>query len=138
MKRAYYFFFYKIYKSIEYTSEATGGKFWSKGKAGISIVVLELWLVFTMLNYHDIINDSKQELSLTSSVIFIPLLIIIILNYILFDYHDSIWEKYKKEFDNLPPRKNIIGGVIVWIIILLIVVNFFVSNHYFHKTFYAK
>lgn len=138
MKRAYYYFFYKIYKSIEYTSEAMGGKFWSKGKAGISVVVLELWLLFSILNYYDIINNSKQKLDLTSPVIFIPLLIIIILNYVIFDHYDSVWEKYKKEFDILSKRKNIIGGIIVWAVILLITVNFFVSTHYFYKTFFTK
>lgn len=33
-----------------------GGKFWTEGKAGISIVVLEIWFGITVLNLYGIIN----------------------------------------------------------------------------------
>lgn len=134
LKRIYYYFFYKLYKFWDYISVP---KFWSEWKAGISIVALELWSVFTALNYYDIINNSKEKLSLTSPVILIPLLIIIILNYIAFDYYDYVWKKYNIRFDNLPKRKNMIGGIIVWTIILFIIIAFFTSTFYLHKTIYG-
>lgn len=60
-------------------------------------------------------------------------LAIIILNYISLDYYEGVWKKYKEEFDELPKRKNMIGGIIVWIIILFITGSFFFSTFYLHK-----
>lgn len=138
MKRAYYYFFYKIYKSIECTSETMGGKFWTEGKAGISIVVLEIWAGITVLNLYGIINNINPDSSITNPVIFIPLLLIIILNYMAFDHYNDVWKKYKKEFENLPKNRNVLGGIFVWMIILFIIIIFFVSTFMLHKIIYGK
>lgn len=71
IKRAYYYFFYKLYKFWDYVSYP---KFWSHWKAGISIVVLELWGVFMIINYYYIINNGSSK-NITKSIIVVPSLI---------------------------------------------------------------
>ncbi|GAA5102629.1 hypothetical protein GCM10023210_43820 [Chryseobacterium ginsengisoli] len=65
IKKAYYYLFYKIYKSIEYTSEEFGGAFWTDFKTGLVIGALEIWLLLSIGNYYSIITKKNAELSLT-------------------------------------------------------------------------
>ncbi len=106
--------------------------FFSKFRASLALIALELWIIFTIQNCYEIINDTDPK---SSSNLFIYIMgcIIIISNYISFDYYDNVWKKYKEEFDRLPKRKNMIGGIIVWVIILFITVSFFFSTFYLHK-----
>ena len=134
IKKTYYYFFYKLYKFWGWISYP---KFWSYWKAGVSIVVLELWGMLMIINYYYIFNNGSSK-DVTKSMIIIPSLIIIILNYIAFDHYYNIWKNYKEEFDQLPNRKNIIGGIIVWVIILFIVINFFISTFHLHKMTFGK
>jgi len=131
MKKAYYYFFYKLYKIMLWTSSPFEN-FFSKFRASLALIALELWIVFTIQNYYEILNeiDSKSSSNL---FIYIMGLAIIISNYMSFEYYDNVWQKYKDEFDGLPKRKNIIGGFIVWIIILFITLSFFFSTFYLHK-----
>jgi len=126
MKRAYYYFFYKIYRSIEYTSDLSGGKFLTKFKASLVMVALEIWICMSLGIYYSVYTKTVVELSVTMPVIYIPLLIIIIFNYFSLDYKSS-WEEHKKTFDNLPKIKNTLGGWIVFGIIILILANLIFS-----------
>ncbi|MCK0202759.1 hypothetical protein MWN41_06970, partial [Ornithobacterium rhinotracheale] len=61
-----------------------------------------------------------------------PLIFIFALNYLLFVHSDK-WKEYNAEFDKLPKKKNIIGGIIVWTIVIFIIANFFISGYYMQK-----
>jgi len=132
IKKAYYYFFYKIYKMMLSTSYPFGN-FFSQFRAGLVIIVLELWIVFTIQNYYQIINNINPK-SGSSLSMYIIGIIIIMFNYIVLDY-SNVLEKYKEEFDNLPKGKNTQGGMIVWSIVLFITINFFISVHYSQRKF---
>lgn len=132
IKKAYYYFFYKIYKSIEYTSELVGGSFWTDFKAGLVILTLELWIIGSFLNYYSIINEKKLNIEITSSVLLIFLIIFSIINYLAF-MNTDIWKTYNKEFDKLSEKENQKGTTIVWIIAICITVNFFGSVYLLQK-----
>ncbi|UWX62174.1 hypothetical protein N0B40_07745 [Chryseobacterium oranimense] len=127
IKKAYYYLFYKIYKSIEYTSESLGGSFWTDFKAGLVILTLELFIWMAFLNYYSIINKISFNLSVMSPIL-LPLILFCILNYI-FLMHTDKWKEYNKEFDQLPIEKNKKGGIIVWCTVALIVINLFFSYY---------
>ncbi|WP_284462187.1 hypothetical protein [Chryseobacterium sp.] len=128
IKKTYYYFFYKIYKSIEYTSTLVGGNFLTDFKTGLVILTLELWFLGSFLNYYSIIYDIKLNITAKSPILLIPLFLICILNYFSF-IHTDIWKKYNNEFDNLPISKNKKGSFIVWSIVIFIVLNFFISAY---------
>lgn len=126
--KAYYYLFYQLYKFWE-TAPA---KFWSDFKAGISIGALGVWTLFSILNYYSIITNKKLEIAFTSPIIMVPLILIFLINYFLF-IHTNKWKEYNAKFDRLPKKKNITGGIIVWIIIIIIIANFFVSGYFVQK-----
>ncbi len=126
MKKAYYYYYYKIYKSIEYTSNLLGGPFLSEMKAGIVLIALELWLVFSTYNYYTVITNNILDLSINKPILFIPLFIIVSLK-IYFFTDTKKWKIYKKEFDGLSSNYNKIGAIIVTIISLLIITNLIFS-----------
>lgn len=126
IKKAYYYFFYKIYKSIEYTSEELGGAFWTDFKAGLAIAALEIWLLLSIGNYFSVVTKKNEELSITMPVVYIPVLILFILNYFSFMHNDK-WKEYNRKFDQLPKSTNIIGTWIVVGIIVFIIGNLIYS-----------
>ena len=126
--KAYYYLFYKLYKLWE-TAPA---KFWSDWKACISLTALEIWLLFLGFNIRSLINNEKLDLEITHPLIIIPFLLIILINYFLF-IHKEKWKEYNEDFDQLPRYKNIIGGIIVWIIIISIIAGFFTSAYLVQK-----
>ena len=123
IKKAYYYFFYKIYKSIIYTSDKVGGEFWSDFKAGIALLALELWFFGTILNYYAIIINTKFTTTTIFIILLIPLVFLSILHYFAF-IHTDIWKEYSKQFDKLSEEKNKKGTIIVCIIAVFIASNF--------------
>jgi hypothetical protein len=125
IKQAYYYFFYIIYKSIEYTSELAGGKFYTAFKTSVVMIALEFWFTITLLNYYNIFVDRNIHFP---KVIYIAIaLFFSILSYITIDHNDT-WKKYNSEFSKLPnSSKNNIGKIMVWGIVLFIVINFIYS-----------
>ena len=132
IKKAYYYIFYKIYKSIIYTSEMVGGEFWTDFKTGIALLALELLFLGSFLNYYSIIINERLDISITSPIILIPLIILFVINYFSF-IHTDIWKEYNKQFDKLPEEKNRKGTIVVWIIAIFILINFFGSAYYLQK-----
>lgn len=123
IKKSYYYFFYKIYRSIEYTSELSGGKFLTRSKAGLVMLALQVWILFSFGAYYRIFTKTSIQLSFSMPIIYVPAIIIFAFNYFTLDYKDN-WKKYNNEFANYSKRKNRIGGWIVFGIILLIISNF--------------
>jgi|GEM_PF-567447 len=125
IKKLYYYFFYKIYKSIQYVAAPFGDSLISF-KAGLVMITLEIWSFFSIINYYTIIIGNKIELSLSKPIIYLPLIIIIGFNYYTLNYLD-LCQKYNKEFEQLQQKNNILGNFIVFGIILLIIANFIFS-----------
>ncbi|WP_409417856.1 hypothetical protein [Flavobacterium sp. PS2] len=126
IKKSYYYFFYKIYRSIEYTSELSGGKFLTFYKAGLVMLALEAWIFFSLLAYYKIYTKISIQLLISMPIVYIPAIIIYVFNYFTLDYKDN-WRQFNAEFANYSKRKNRIGGWIVFGIILLIVSNLIFS-----------
>lgn len=93
IKKAYYYFFYKIYKSIKYTSELVGGAFWTDFKTVLVIGTLEIWFLASGLIYYSLIQNTKLNINLTNPIVLIPLILIFILNYFMF-IHTDVWKEY--------------------------------------------
>lgn len=127
--KAYYYLFYKLYKFWELVSFP---KFWSDFKATVSIGALEIWILFLIINSYSILENQKLNLSYSSPIVVLPIIFIFILNYLLFIHSDK-WKEYNAKFDKLPRYKNIIGGIIVWIIIISIIFAFFRSAYLLQK-----
>lgn len=126
LKKAYYYFFYKIYKSIEYTSELVGGAFWTDFKTGLALIALELWFSCSILNYYAIITSTRFSSTTLYSILLIPLIFFSLINYFAFIKTD-LWKEYNKQFDKLPETENRKGTIIVCILIGFIIINFFCS-----------
>lgn len=127
--RVYYYLFYKLYK---FWDKISIPRFWTDFKAGVSIIALEIWILFSIFNYSSVIRNEKIDIEFTNPIIILPLIFIFILNYLLFVHSDK-WKEYNKEFDKLSRTKNIIGGIIVWTIVVFIIANFFISGYCVQK-----
>lgn len=124
IKCAYYYLFYKLYKFWDYVSYP---KFATAWKAGLSIIILEIWLYFSCINYYTFLTNTKIHLSFFNPIVFFPFVLILAIDYIAFIHYEDVWKKYNEEFDNIPKIKNVIGSIIVWsIIISVIVIHFFI------------
>ncbi|MET3036907.1 hypothetical protein ABXT08_12430 [Chryseobacterium sp. NRRL B-14859] len=126
IKKLYYYFFYKIYKAIQYTS-APFGDFLTNFKAGLVMIALEIWSIFSIGIYYSLITNTKIEWSISMSPIYILLIVIIGFNYYSSLDYLNIWKDYYNEFERLPKKKNLIGSWIVFGIVLLIVGNLIFS-----------
>lgn len=135
MKKAYYYLFYQLYKFWDYVSVP---KFWTDFKAAVSIVILEVWSLLIIVNSFGIRNGSNYIIDFINPIFFLPLIFIILINYILFIHYKESWKNYNDEFDNIPKRNNIIGGIVVWTIVLLIIFFYFFTTFKLHKVIHGK
>ncbi|MDP4183999.1 MAG: hypothetical protein Q8862_02405 [Bacteroidota bacterium] len=122
IKRAYYYFFYKIYKVT-----MTGAiKSLSEFYASVVIIALEFWFALSLYNYYTIYFNRYATLELKSVKTIVFFISIIALDYFSFIHTDK-WKDYVLEFDQWPKKKNILGGIIVWSVIVLIIANLIFS-----------
>lgn len=122
MKKAYYYFFYKLYKWYD-----RGPSIWlSDWKAVASIIALEIWLYLAFISYFSVITKKATELTISSPLVFVPLTIILLVNFLFFS-NTILCEHYIKEFDRLPKKKNRLGGWIVFGIVISIITNLIFS-----------
>lgn len=132
IKKYYHYFYYKIYRLIEYTSEQMGGKFLTDFKAGIVMIALEFWIALSIYNYYTVITKQNLHLSFKSPLVYIPFIIIILLKLRNFTNKNQ-WEEYHKSFDELPKKVNKKGSWIVFgisaFIILNLVFSFYLMMH---------
>lgn len=120
LKRGYYYLFYKFYKF----SEAAPSRWMSDWKAGMVIGVLEIWSIFSIINYYTFFINN--EFYLTRNYYIIIGSIIFILNYFAF-IHTNVWKDYVKEFDRLPKLVNRKGSWLVFGIVLFVITNLIFS-----------
>lgn len=119
LRKMYDYFFYKLYKSFE----AAPSKWLSDWKASFFVLVLEIWLCLSVLNYYSVIVKKAvlSDEGLTTASISI-VLVLAAIKYLNFEYQDR-WKLVVKSFDSLPRQKNRIGAYVVWTIVVLIFIN---------------
>lgn len=116
IKQAYFFLFYKMYKWI-------GEDNWSADwKASLSIDVLVFFVILSFIVYYTTFIDRYFELGDSNIIVFVFIVVISVPNYFIFHHRDQ-WKEIVKNFDNLPKKKNLIGGWIVFGVVLLIFTN---------------
>lgn len=116
VKRAYYYLFYKLYKWI-------GNDNWLVDwKAELSLDVLWIFLSISIIIYYTIFFDRFFQIGNGFYFLSGYLFLIALPNYFIF-HHKNQWEEIVNEFDQLPKKKNILGGFIVLFFVLLIVSN---------------
>lgn len=118
IKQAYFFLFYKMYKWI-------GEDNWSADwKASLSIDVLIYFIIVEIFIYYKIYFNRFIHLGENNTDIIILLILVSVPNYFIFHHRDQ-WKEIVKNFDNLPKKKKLIGGWIVFGVVLLIFANLF-------------
>ena len=124
IKKLYYYLFYKLYKFWDYISYP---KFATAWKAGLSIIVLEIWIYFSCINFYSFLINKEIHLSFFNPLVIFPFIFILVVDYIAFIHYEYVWKKYNEEFDNMSKIENLVGGIIVWtIIISIIIIHFFI------------
>ena len=118
---AYYYLFYKFYKFWEYVSIPS---FWSDWKAGISLMVIEIWMAITIINYYSIFVNRYFHLQ-KGQAIAIGLFFALV-NFLIFERNKN-WKLYIDDFDKLPKRKNYVGSWMVFFLIIFILSNLIFS-----------
>lgn len=121
LKKAYYYFYYQLYKSIN-TSSIFPRQFRASLYLDILFIVIGLsglYMYGTFIDSGFKIEDAKWCIILYISVICIP-------NYFIFE-HKGQWKNIIGKFDKLPRKTNQIGRFIVWSIIALIIANLIFS-----------
>lgn len=118
IKKAYYFSFYKFYKSFE----ASPSRFWSEWKASLLMDVLVGCIVITIGLIYTVVTKKDFIIFESSLYTWIMILIIGISNYFIFNHADK-WKGIIADFNHLPKNKNRIGGIIFWSIFFLIIAS---------------
>ncbi|KPE48951.1 hypothetical protein [Chryseobacterium indologenes] len=126
IKKLYYYFYYKIHKSIAVTSEVSGGKFGTLFKTSLVIIVLEIWLLASLLIYYKVYINPKADIVGTKIGWIIMVAILVLVDYAIF-YSKNQWKKIIDEFDKLPNKKNKKGNWVTFTIVLIIIGNFIFS-----------
>lgn len=133
IRRAYYYLFYRLYK----LSESAPSKWWSDWKAALAIVALEVWLFLSLGVYYAVYTKTAMNLEFSQPIVFIPLIIILLLNYSMF-IHSSKWKLYVKEFELLPKARNKVYGRIVFILIACVIINLVFSFYLMSRVDWSK
>ena len=118
--KAYQYLYYKLYRFYE---SSMYSKWWSDWKALTTIMVIEIWTLFSFTFYYQAFTgNSVNEYKLFDIFFWIIVAIVTIINWYIFQYQDK-WREIVKQFDNLPKRKNKVGSIIVLLVCLLIIFN---------------
>jgi hypothetical protein len=130
IKRTYDYFFYKLYKSFE----AAPSRWLSDWKASFFLMVIEIWIGLSILNYFSVLYPKIYLRDRFLTVVSISIVIgLVAVKYFSFEYKDR-WKSVIKTFDELPKNKNEIGTHVVWGIVLLILGNLIFSFYLLSKS----
>jgi hypothetical protein len=124
IKRAYYYFYYKICKAFAKDDHPL----LSVGfRADVTVMAVKIWLLGVIDTYLCVfLNQDATDISITSPKVIIALLLVIGSTLYFFTFSDK-WKPYFEEFEKLSKRKNLIGGIVVWGIVIFIFINTFIS-----------
>lgn len=114
----YNYLYYKLYK----LADSGAFIFWSEWKAFLLINILIFFIFFALSNYYSVFIVKYNIKNNIDIIIYITYGLICLFNFIIFHLHDN-WKTIIKDFDKLPKKKNIIGGVIVYTFIILVFAN---------------
>jgi hypothetical protein len=122
----YQYIFYQLYKLTE------DWGFWPEGRVFSFMIILDVILLGTLVDLYTILTGKFIHLPDNKICMFVIVSVIVITNYCL------LLKGNKKEdiisvFDKMPLRKNIIGGIIVFVGIALLIVIFITSLFYVTK-----
>ena len=131
LTKAYYYFFYKLYKWI---GEENG---WADWKASLAMDALIFFFLFSFIIYTDVFINPNLNLGNDYLLTGIFILIIVVPNYFIFNHKDQ-WKGIIKEFDKLPERKDNIGGAIVFAVLLFIIGNLIFSFYLMSQVDWAQ
>lgn len=120
VKRSYYYIFYVFYR----LSERAPAKFWSEWKAGLIVLALELWCMYSLLNYYNFFVDNSFEPS-RELLILIGILVAGI-NFVSFIYGNE-WKIFVKEFTSYPSKRRKNLDLRVWLLCVFIISNLIFS-----------
>ena len=127
MEKIYYFVFYTLFVFWEKVSIP---KFYSEFKAGLSILLIQIFIYYSIIYSYLIITNKEFNFDLKNPILLIPLGTIFLINIFLTNV-SSKWKYYYPKFDNLQNIKKIKYMSITWLFILSIIVMFFIlSNKY--------
>ena len=124
IKEGYYYLFYKFCKFFK----ALQVKILIKSRAAICVMALELFFLFSLINYAEYFLNKHFDLKFFSPEILIPLLILLFIKWRVLIKTDD-WESYVQEFDHWSDQKNARGSWIVFIIVILSIANFIFSGY---------
>jgi len=134
IKKVYNYFFYKIYKSIEYTSGESDGKNMINFKAGLVIIFLEILSLVSLLIYYNLYFNPTFNIIGTEIQWIIMVISLVLIDYFIFHNNTSKWQELFIKFDKLPPQKNTLGSWAVFGIISLILINFVLSFYLYYQS----
>jgi hypothetical protein len=121
LKKAYYYFYYQLYKSINNSSI-----FPRQFRASLYLDILFIIIGLSGLYMYGIFIDSGFKIEDGKWFIILYISAICIPNYFIFE-HKEQWKSIIGKFDKLPQKTNQIGRFIVWSIIVLIIANLIFS-----------
>lgn len=132
VKKTYYYFFYKIFKSIEYTSKEFGGEFMIDFKTSLVLITLEIFIIFSFANYYNIFFHSDSGI-FPNSIWVIIILILTMIDYFIF-HSKKQWKNIINNFDKLTENENNRGSWIVFVTIALVLINFVFSFYLYYQS----
>ena len=114
--KAYQYLFYKLYRFYE---TSTYSRWWSEWKALVTIIVMEMWTLFSLVFYYQAFTGDAPEID---TLVWIVGAVLAVWNWYLFEHQDE-WKDIVKEFDKLPKKQNRIGSFIVLLIVSVSIAN---------------
>ncbi|KAA5536817.1 hypothetical protein F0919_03865 [Taibaiella lutea] len=123
MKKAYYYLYYKICKAF---SKDDHPLFSVGFRADVVVMALKIWTAISLYSYLSILLGYRIKLSITEPLGLIPIALALGSTLYFFTFSNK-WKPYFEEFEKLPKRKNLIGGIIVWGVAILSFINFIIS-----------
>ncbi|SHF71598.1 hypothetical protein [Chryseobacterium vrystaatense] len=127
IKKAYNYFYYKIYKSIEYTSGQSDGRTIANFKTGLVIIFLEIIFFAALFIYYNIYISKDSSIVGTELQWITMVILLVLIDYFIF-YNSSIkWKEIFIKFDQLPKKKNNLGSWIVFLTVISLIGNLIFS-----------
>ena len=117
LKKAYYYLFYKIYKSgVAVSDDAL-----NEWKPLCTILLLQVFLIVEVFTWITIFTKNRFSVAQPRLTFFSVVAILGIANYMFF-LHKNSWKKYIKEF-KVYDKSTPLGGILVFLLILIIVAS---------------
>jgi len=118
LNKMYQYAFYIFYRF----SEKAPSRWMSEWKAGLVLLVLEIWLWVSFICYYSVLTKTTRIYRIHDPLVFIPLTFLVVINYYIF-YRNDRWKAQVREFNQLPKKTNRIGSIAVWLVAITVIAN---------------